>query len=424
MDKLVSGMQRKFRSAQNKKGMTMFSLFLIIVVIIFLTIIFSNPDFIRKINRGRVTTAWSNELSSLSNGVLSLNNHVNILFPVRIKGSDGLDVVVPAPTLSAYEPVQSYSVMKNPQVPSKNISISYDGANNLVVSGLDMYTDVKTSAPTFPAGTQPGTGADVKVQLDGLSKLGSDGITSFINKSIANIEESLFLGLLNQANTDLGNNFTEKGKLDLTPAPIKTTGIDYVGGGATFTGLSLADCQSVAFINTGDLVCGTVGANNKVTTKPITTYTKTSMEVFMSMVFGTGSMKDLQMNKPTSWVSLKPVNSKALKGAVGSNYRFYNTDDFTLFWVDSVAPKADAISMFRQFFKMDQTQAKAYTPGFGCATNGTDCGPNEIQLAGEIYDRMLQFIQPDSLVVIPTTKSGAVYSSNSDFRLYKFSTAD
>lgn len=419
MDRLVSNMQRKFRKAQNKKGMTMFSLFLIIVVVIFLTIIFSNPDFIRKINRGRTTTAWSNELSSLSNGVLSLNNTNSVFYPVRLKentAGSAFDIVVPSPPLSAYDSVHTYKILKGEGTTDRDLTFKYDSDSVMTVQsqtrgGTNNSTAYTITAP--PNRSNSGTNKS-QISLTGISNMGSQGMVPFINLSVPNIEESLLLGLLNLGGTDIGVDFAADGVLNLKP---KT------GAGAP------AGCSFLSFDSSFNVesssICGASAGNDNPRAKGAGgAYSGTEVEAFLSMVFGTGSTKEYNLARQTSWVNMKLVDTEMLQEVVGGNYRFYNKEDYNLYWVDSVAPKADAVRMFQSFFDITTKQASKYAPSVAtCSTDGA-CDNHEREIAGQLYDLMLSYVQPDSIIVIPTTKSGAVYSSNSDFKLYKFSTTD
>lgn len=417
MDRLVSNLQKRLKQTQNKKGMTMFSLFLIIIVVIFLTIIFSNPEFIRKINRGRVTTAWSNELSSLSNGLLSLNNNSSVFYPVRLKEtSTAFDIVVPSPPLSAYDAVHTYKILKNEGTTDRDLTFKYDSNSIMTVSsvlrsGTNNSNDYTITAP--PNRSNSGSNKS-QISLTGISNMGSQGLVPFINLSIPNIEESLLLGLMNLSGTDIGVDFAADGVLNLKS---KT-------GANSPAGCSFLNFDS-NFNLTNKSVCGSVSGNdNPRSTGSGGAYSGTDVEAFMSMVFGTGSTKEYNLARQTSWISLKLIDTEMLQETVGGNYRFYNKEDYNMFWVNSIAPKADAVRMFQSFFDITSEQANKYAPSVGACNTSGACDAHEREIAGQIYDSMLSYIQPDSIIVIPTTKSGSVYSSNSDFRLYKFSTTD
>lgn len=334
MLKNLFDLKRYRKTIKGKRGMTMFQLLVIIIVIIVLGVVFSDMNLIKKINRGKETAAWSTELSTLTNSVLSAKDMSEMLYTTRIRNGSSFDLMVSAPNVSAYDAVNTYTV--------DTLTLNYSSDSKVSLgSGGTGFTLSPSSLPN-------------------IAYSGSRGIAPFVNLSVAGIEESLFLGLMGGNNSQIGKYYEDKGKLPLTKA----------GGG------------------------------------------KATIKDLLKITFDSGTTKDFNQEAPSSLVSLKPMNTEAVKELIGGSYKFYNTDKYRLYWVSSVVTENEAVALLTDPAK-----------GFSVDSSALN-GATMVEVAKDTYDKLIGRITADTIIAMPNSKSSAVYSETSDFSLYKFTTTD
>lgn len=136
--------------------------------------------------------------------------------------------------------------------------------------------------------------------------------------------------------------------------------------------------------------------------------TNAKLNDLLAMVFGSGNTTDLNNNIPDRWITLNLLDTNSVQKLVGGNSRFYDQDRYRLYWVSNVVSEAEAMTI-----------AKTLDPAIDIVTGGA-----KTEDMMELYKAMIENVLQDTIVAMPIDKNDAVYSEKTDFKKFKFTTAD